>query len=83
MGKLTEMVIMNESTRVEMLDAVRKIAPDKVAKFEKAYKGRSLTASITAKCLECRDCNTQKIRHCSITDCALYNIRPYQSNQHN
>lgn len=48
--------------------------------FEEKLKlsPRSATTAIKAKCWECSCEQRDEIRNCVITDCALYNFRPYK-----
>lgn len=61
----------------KMLEVIAEEAPSKLNHFRKAYSG-SLRAAITAKCLECTNCDTKAIRKCRSTACPLLNVRPYQ-----
>ena len=39
---------------------------------------RSRAKAIHAKCWDCTGFQREEIRHCPMTDCALYNFRPYK-----
>lgn len=41
----------------------------------------SLRATINAYCLQCSNFQSDEIRNCSVTGCALYSIRPYQNSK--
>ena len=38
----------------------------------------SLRAAVNLKCLDCSNWQTEEVRHCTVTDCPLYPVRPYQ-----
>jgi hypothetical protein len=44
----------------------------------RAEKG-SLAAAVKVKCLQCAAWQTREIRDCTVTGCALYPHRPYQT----
>jgi hypothetical protein len=64
--------------RQAVLDDVRELAPSKLAHFEKAFRGGSLRAAITANCLYCTQYDVAAIRECTSYGCPLRNCRPYQ-----
>lgn len=64
------------------LERLRKtIPPDKVERYgplvDQVVAG-SRSAAVKLKCLDCSCFNTAEIKHCSVTDCALWAFRPYQ-----
>lgn len=38
----------------------------------------SLRMSINAKCFDCSNRQTEEIKHCTVTSCPLWLVRPYQ-----
>ena len=39
----------------------------------------SLAAAVQLKCLDCSSWARQEVRDCTVTDCPLYPVRPYQT----
>jgi hypothetical protein len=46
--------------------------------FRKALEGRSRTAAIKAKCLECTGYARKEVTACTARTCSLWPYRPYQ-----
>lgn len=65
----------------EIYEALKSSTPKKYqGVVEKARTG-SLKAVLRLKCLECGDYQQEEIRHCGITSCPLYSIRPFKTTQ--
>ena len=48
-------------------------------KMEKWQKNKtSLRASIDAKCYDCSNYQKEEVRHCTVTSCPLWYVRPWQ-----
>lgn len=46
--------------------------------IEKFEENPTPLNALKAKCFECCNGQREEIKHCPITDCALYNFRPYK-----
>lgn len=68
-----------QAARAAVLKDVAESAPSKLSHFQKAYRGGSLRAAITANCLYCVQYDVAAIRKCTSYACPMYNVRPYQS----
>ena len=64
--------------RVQMLEQVGKDAPSCLGVFRRAFASKSKGAAIKAFCLECLWMDRQAIRACTVADCPLWNVRPFQ-----
>ena len=60
---------------------ITKIPPLYQQNYSTAMLGRSRTAAIKAKCLDC--CNWQRVEisYCPVKTCPLYPYRPYRSHE--
>lgn len=74
-----------ELTPLQKANAAKKAnreAGIKVVNLSPAEKAKanpkSLRMAITAKCYECANDQKAEVTHCHITDCALWNVRPWQ-----
>ena len=65
--------------RERTLQAVQEDAPSCLNVFRRAFGGKSLRASVDAKCLECTWLDRAAIRECAATECPIHSVRPYQS----
>jgi hypothetical protein len=45
----------------------------------KTKGSKSKAEAIKAFCLQCVDFKYKRVKHCSAKQCALYQVRPYQS----
>lgn len=45
--------------------------------YKKAMTGKSRTAGVKAKCLDCTNWQKKEIELCTVSDCPLYPYRPY------
>ena len=61
-----------------MLEQVGKDAPSCLGVFRRAFASKSKGAAIKAFCLECLWMDRQAIRACTVADCPLWNVRPFQ-----
>ena len=47
--------------------------------YDKAISGKSRTAAVKSKCLDCQCWQSSEVRGCSVLTCPLHPYRPYQS----
>lgn len=45
--------------------------------YDTAMQGKSRTAGVKAKCLDCTNWQKEEIKKCTVSDCPLYPYRPY------
>ena len=67
-----------DAKRLQMLKQVERDGPSNLTAFRRAYSIKSFAASVKAFCLECLWMDRQAIRGCTVTNCPLWNVRPYQ-----
>jgi hypothetical protein len=60
------------------LPVLRADAPPRYHHLVDRAEAGSLRAAVTLKCLDCSNWQTDEVRHCTVTDCPLYPVRPYQ-----
>jgi hypothetical protein len=60
------------------LPVLRAEAPARFHHLVDRAEAGSLRAAVTLKCLDCSNWQTEEIRHCTVIDCPLYPVRPYQ-----
>lgn len=73
----SEGLVLIDERRSATLAAVRRHAPSKEGNYLRAYGGKSLRAAITAKCLDCTCDQVNEIKRCPVTQCPLWQYRPY------
>lgn len=56
---------------------ISKIPDTQKAVFKKAYEGKSRTAAVKAKCLECCCFQREEVRNCTVRSCPLWMYRPF------
>jgi hypothetical protein len=49
--------------------------------YDKAVSGKSRSAGVKSKCLECMGWQSSEVKNCSIVACPLHPYRPYQSRE--
>ena len=62
----------------ERLKDIRKNSPTMLSVFERAYVGKSRSAAIKAKCLDCCCYQRNEVKLCTTVACPLWNYRPFQ-----
>jgi hypothetical protein len=60
------------------LPVLRAEAPPRFRHLVDRAEAGSLRAAVTLKCLDCSHWQTDEVRHCTVTDCPLFPVRPYQ-----
>lgn len=73
-GKPTESVNPNKAH----YDRMRKIFPDKFSQAVSAAEKGSLRAHIALHCLDCSGNSMTNVKHCTVQDCVMWKIRPFQ-----
>jgi len=65
--------------RQEQIIRQRKQIPQVFRKvYDRAVKGKSLRASVNARCLDCCHWQRSAVRDCPALSCPLWAVRPYQ-----
>jgi hypothetical protein len=54
------------------------VTPARYRRLVDKVEDGSLQAAIDLKCLDCSDYQVAEVRHCTVTGCPLYSVRPYQ-----
>ena len=62
-------------------DEMRKTFKPKFGKIIDSAEKGSLKAHITLNCLECSGQSMTSIKHCTIKNCSLYTVRPWQDKE--
>jgi hypothetical protein len=60
------------------LPLLRSTTPRRYYPLVERIEAGSLRAAIKLKCLECSNYQVQEVRLCTVTDCPLHSVRPYQ-----
>jgi hypothetical protein len=60
------------------LPLLRRVAPARFRRLVGRVEAGSLRAAINLKCLDCSDYQVAEVRHCTVTGCPLFSVRPYQ-----
>ena len=60
------------------LPLLRQVVPTRHRRLVDKVEDGSLRAAIDLKCLDCSDYQVAEVRHCTVTGCPLYSVRPYQ-----
>jgi hypothetical protein len=60
------------------LPVLRAEAPPRFHHLVDRAEVGSLRAAVTLKCLDCSNWQTDEVRYCTVTNCPLYPVRPYQ-----
>lgn len=65
----------------QFFNRLRKTCPQRFHNIVNQYEKGSKVAGLKLKCLECSDYVTSEVRKCTVRDCAIYFIRPYQGSK--
>jgi hypothetical protein len=60
------------------LPLLRRVVPVRHHRLVDRVEAGSVRAAIDLKCLDCSDYQIAEVRHCTVTACPLYGVRPYQ-----
>lgn len=61
------------------VEHLRKRFPERYSNLLDSVERGSKVATIKAMCLDCSDFQSKEVKHCTVKNCVLYHIRPYQS----
>jgi len=65
--------------RAQMLADIVRDSPARAALFRRVFEGQaSPRQAIKANCLQCCWMDIEAIRHCTSTECPLFDLRPFQ-----
>jgi len=68
---------LTQSELEESKTATRYLPSAKTA-FLKAFSGKSKSAAIKAKCIQCAAYQRSEVTNCQVTACALFRYRPFR-----
>jgi hypothetical protein len=63
---------------LDVLTPVKKVVPQKYQKLVNSMAKGSKKAAIKLVCLQCSNWQPNEVRHCPVTNCVTYPIRPFQ-----